>query len=130
MADRILALAADMLDALSEEWSNNGCNDWDAPDDMGDEDLARLARHAWENNGKQADEDPSEPVLADFVAAGAVGHYLRHEVSAALADLTRLRALLAAYGRAVEERDEDVAADALRDIEEEARAQHAAGTGG
>ena len=46
------------------------------------------------------------------------------------AEMRRLRALLAAYGRAGEERDEDVAADALRDIEEEARAQHAAGTGG
>lgn len=38
----------------------------------------------------------------------------------ARADRDRLRALLAAYGRAVEERREDVAADALLDIEDEA----------
>ena len=120
MADRILALAADMLDALSKEWSDNTCNDWDPPDDMGDEDRARLARLAWENNGQQPDEDPSEPVRYDFAAASAAGQYLRSVVAEAIADRDRLRALLAAYGRAVEERREDVAADALLDIEDEA----------
>ena len=120
MADRILALAADMLDALSKEWSDNTCNDWDPPADMGDEDRARLARLAWENNGQQPDEDPSEPVDCDFVAAGAVRRYLRHVVAEAIAERDRLRALLAAYGRAVEERREDMAADALRDLEDEA----------
>jgi len=74
--------------------------------------------------------EPTEPLCW---AEANGGHSPQHAIDAlraARADLARLRALLAAYGRAVAEHDEDMAAAALQDIRDEARAQHATGTGG
>jgi hypothetical protein len=91
MADRILLLAADMLDALAAEWAGAICNDWDPPDDMSNEDRARLARIAWESNGSPPDEDPNEPVRTDFVAAYGAAEYVRRLAS----EVTDLRARIA-----------------------------------
>lgn len=59
---------------------------------------------------------PADPGRDDDIRLGAYIAAARETE----ADRDRLRALLAAYGRAVEERREDVAADALLDIEDEA----------
>ena len=81
--------------------------------------------------GEPADEGDGQcviridvPGLEDFAGPTAAAIVaLRNNADAlieAARERDRLRALLAAYGRAVEERREDVAADALLDIEDEA----------
>lgn len=85
--------------------------------DEADAILRRFNASHWRNPEEHARYSiPADPRRDDDIRLAAYIAAARETEAA----LTRLRALLAAYGRAVEERREDVAADALLDIEDEA----------
>jgi hypothetical protein len=68
MNPKELRLAASLLKSASNEFSNNGCNDWSFPKNWSQAERVEFAReyHKWNKSMDDFDEDDEDPTLADF----------------------------------------------------------------
>lgn len=76
MTPALLRLAAHLLAEAAAEFANHGCNDLDVSKHLDAEDQDALARAAWEWNGSQPDEDPSEVPGSDWIVMHALARML------------------------------------------------------
>ena len=72
-------LAAQMLDAASDEYSDHGCNDWNFPSDWTHEERLTFVKDYHDFNGNPGDFLPTHLHLPDFAVMSFLAHKLRME---------------------------------------------------
>ena len=75
-------LAAKFLDSASDSLSNNGCNDWDFPDDWTQEERSKFVEeyYVFNQTPEDFDMDPLNLNLPDFDVIAFLAHKLREDV--------------------------------------------------
>jgi len=70
-------IAAEMLDDLGDKLANNGCNDWNFPEDwtMAEKQTFVKEYHEWNGDTEEYDEN-EEPYISDFCVANFLSHKL------------------------------------------------------
>jgi hypothetical protein len=72
-----LALAAQLLEEASDQYSNHVCNDWDFPADWTIEERREFVRQMYEWNGNPEDIDQDHLDVPDFWVMGFLAEQLR-----------------------------------------------------
>jgi len=81
MREKVLSVAASLLDTASEAFSNRICNDWDWPSDWSEDERRRAFRlyHEWNGDLDEVD-DEEEPLFNDWIAMLFCAAVLRGEI--------------------------------------------------
>lgn len=76
MSHKELILAAEFLEQYSDDLSDNGCNDWEYPDDWTEQEKIDFCREYHDFNKSPEDFDPDDLTLPDFAVASFLAHKL------------------------------------------------------
>lgn len=76
MNHKELILAAEFLEQHSDDLSDNGCNDWEYPDDWTEQEKIDFCRKYHSFNKSPEDFDPDDLTLPDFAVASFLAHKL------------------------------------------------------
>lgn len=76
MNHKELILAAEFLEQHSDDLSDNGCNDWEYPDDWTEQEKIDFCREYHNFNKSPEDFNPEDLTLPDFAVASFLAHKL------------------------------------------------------
>ena len=83
MNPKWLAVAAEMLELASDEFSNHGCNDWDFPDDWTIDERRELVRAIYQDNGDPQNFDPDRLCAMDYQVMRFLARRLKSQAKGA-----------------------------------------------
>lgn len=80
LSKKELALIVQFLDQFADELGNNGCNDWDFPEDWTEKEQKTFVKqyHAWNGDPEEFDEEHLN--LPDFAVVGFLKHKIEKEI--------------------------------------------------
>ena len=79
MDAKLSMLAAKFLDDHSRKLGNEGCNDWEFPDDWTIQERRDFVSGSCAANGTPEEYDPENLVIPDFSAVDYLAHLLKSE---------------------------------------------------